>query len=112
MIDLALCLSIKASPALAQRPYLTTANITRLMPTAKKMSDTTVLDSLIAAALGSCENPLTPPPVCLYGNQGCTGSPIMCSRTPVPPPVKVPTKPTTSEATKMRLYLSKSLKRC
>jgi hypothetical protein len=112
MIDLALCLSIKASPALAQRPYLTTANITRLMPTAKKMSDTTVLDSLIAAALGSCENPLTPPPVCLYGNQGCTGSPIMCSRTPVPPPVKVPTKPTTSEATKMRLYLGKSLKRC
>lgn len=114
MIDLALCLSIKASPALAQRPFLTTANITRLMPAAKKMSNTTVLDSLIAAALGNCENPLAPPPpVCLYGNQGCTSSlPTPCSFAPVPPPAKVPTKPTASEAAKLRIYLMKSLKKC
>lgn len=112
MIDLALCLAIKASPALAQRPYLTTANITRLMPTSKTLASTTVLDSLIAASLGSCESPLAPPPVCLYGNQGCTGSPIMCSSTPVPPPAKVPTKPTANQALQMRLYLGKSLGKC
>lgn len=98
MIDLALCLAIKTAPSFNRQPFLTTSTVTRQIPNAGKMSNTTVLDSLIAASLGNCENPV--------------GNPTMCSRTPVPPPAKVPTKPTPNQALQMRLYLGKSLGKC